>query len=45
MTKSVMSDELLNRLMHLINTSNVITPKESNTIIFVIGAGLGVLGK
>jgi len=40
-----MSDELLTKIMKVVNESNLISPQESNTLIFVIGAGLGVLSR
>ena len=45
MTKSVMSAELISKLMDVVNNSSIITPKEANRIIFVFGAGIGVLDK
>lgn len=43
--KNIMSDELLNKIMEVINSSPIISPKESNKLIFVIGAGLGALSR
>ena len=42
---NILSDELITRLMEVIKISLRITPNESNTIMFVIGAGIGTLNR